>query len=154
VKEKMGKNALRSESGVVLVVALLLLLVLSLIGIISISTTSFENIISGNERAASAAFYAADGGVEAGVEQLPKPDPIPVTSLGNDSSYWGGNPQDKGAPQGITLLGEYPRPGYDLASWEFKWFRVNASGESFGAVKEVEVEVSYGPIKTGTVYNN
>ena len=129
---------------------------MTLIGISSISTTSFENIISGNERVASAAFYAAEAGVQVGFDQLPPPHPIPpipVTLLGNESYYWSGGPEDKGAPTPIMALGTYPQPGY-ASTWEFKWFQINATGESFAAVKEIEIQARYGPIKASTTYNN
>jgi hypothetical protein len=50
-------------------------------------------------------------------------------------------------------LGLYQQAGFD-SSWGFKRFQVNATGESFRASKEVEVQVSYGPIRVGTEYNN
>jgi len=45
------------------------------------------------------------------------------------------------------------RPGYDV-TWEFARYQVNATGQSFGAVKEIEVQVSMGPYPAGTQYNN
>jgi len=55
---------LRDQHGVVLVVALVMLLVLTLIGISGITTSVFENTVAGNERLYNLAFYAADGGLE------------------------------------------------------------------------------------------
>jgi len=55
---------LTNQGGVVLVVALLLLLVLTLIGISSVGTATFETNNAGNERLYNMAFYAADGGIE------------------------------------------------------------------------------------------
>jgi hypothetical protein len=59
-----SKKALKDEKGVVLVVALVMLLVLTLIGINALSTSTFETNIAGNERLYNTAFYAADGGFE------------------------------------------------------------------------------------------
>lgn len=53
-----------SESGVVLIVCMVLLLMLSLIGIASMMTSSTEMDISGNAQHHTAAFYLADAGVE------------------------------------------------------------------------------------------
>lgn len=55
---------LQNENGVSLVVALLILLVLTLIGITAISTTTFETNIAGNQRLYNRAFYTADAGVD------------------------------------------------------------------------------------------
>ena len=63
----MDKNSnlvLRNESGAALVVALLMIVVLSLIGLVSSSTSTFEIRLSGNKRGATDAFYSADGGVQ------------------------------------------------------------------------------------------
>jgi hypothetical protein len=53
-----------NHRGVSLVIALLILLVLTLIGISAISTTTFETNIAGNERLYNNAFYSSDAGVD------------------------------------------------------------------------------------------
>lgn len=53
-----------SESGIVLVICLALLLMLSLIGIASIMTSNTEMEISANAQQQTAAFYLADAGAE------------------------------------------------------------------------------------------
>jgi type IV pilus assembly protein PilX len=55
---------LKDESGVALVVALLMIVILSLIGLASSSTSTFEIKLSGNKRAATDAFYTSDAGVQ------------------------------------------------------------------------------------------
>ena len=60
----MKKDLLRNQKGVALVVALIMLLVLTLIGISAVSTTTFESNIVGNQRVYSNAFYAAECGIE------------------------------------------------------------------------------------------
>jgi Tfp pilus assembly protein PilX len=55
---------LNEQKGMALVVALIMLLVLTLIGISAISMTTFETNIAGNERIYNLAFYTADGGIE------------------------------------------------------------------------------------------
>lgn len=61
---------LRNERGSALVVALLMLVVLTLIGISASTTTTFELQISGNDKLYKMAFYQADGGTEAGAELI------------------------------------------------------------------------------------
>ena len=125
----MGKNILINEKGVALIIALLMLLILTLIGISAISTTTFETNISGNERVGTDAFYASEAGIQIGLNQLPDTKPIPVTGIGTDSSCWSGSPQDKDSPQSLKSLGLYPKPGFDV-SWSFKRFQVDTTGIS------------------------
>jgi hypothetical protein len=61
---KKWAPVLRDDRGVSLVVALLILLVLTILGISAINTTTFETNIAGNERIYNNAFYAADSGVD------------------------------------------------------------------------------------------
>jgi type IV pilus assembly protein PilX len=149
----MERKFLRSEKGLALIIALLILLVLTLIGISAISTTTFETNISGNERVGADAFYASEGGIQIGLNQLPDTKPIPVTAIGKDSSCWSGSPQNKNNPQNLKSFGLYPKPGFDV-SWSFKRFQVNTTGMSFKAMKELEVQARFGPFGGGTQYNN
>jgi hypothetical protein len=70
VRNKRGEGQMKvrfglgDQSGVVLVVALVMLLVLTVIGISAVSTSTFETSIAGNERLYNQAFYAADAGIE------------------------------------------------------------------------------------------
>jgi hypothetical protein len=60
----MKRDIFENQRGVSLVIALMILLVLTLIGISAISTTTFETNIAGNERLYNRAFYTADAGVD------------------------------------------------------------------------------------------
>ena len=64
VKQKSPCSILQDNKGVSLVIALLILLVLTLLGISAISTTTFETNIAGNERLYNRAFYSSDAGVD------------------------------------------------------------------------------------------
>ena len=146
----MKRSGWKDQKGVALVVALIMLLVLTLIGIASISSSVFEARISGNDRFGTAAFYAAKGGIERGIAQLPV-----LTSYSgsmSDETYRSGRMTD-GSPQNLGYLGAMSRSGFD-AMWEFGRYQVNATGQSFGAMKEIEVQVSMGPYPAGTQYNN
>jgi len=149
----MGKNILRNPKGAALIIALLMLLVLTLIGISAISTTTFETKIVGNERIGTEAFYVSEGGVQVGLNKLPDDTPISRTKVGEDSYYWGGTPKDKGDPKSIQYVGMWMMPGFQVPGseptpGEFFRYQINATGESFGATKEVEVQVRYGPVST------
>jgi len=140
-----------NQKGVVLVVALIMLLILTFIGISSISSSIFEAKISGNERFGSAAFYAADGGVEVGISRIPDITAYSGT-IGSDESYRSGS-LTATSPQPQKNLGLMFKPGYE-GVWEFKRFQINVTGESFGARKEIEVQALLGPYPAGTSYNN
>ena len=149
----MEQNSIRNEKGVALIVALIILLVLTLIGFSSINTTTFEANISGNERVGIDAFYASEAGNQEGLDQLPALSPISRKALGEDSYYWSGGPEDKKAPAPLASYGMHRKPGYEVG-WVFKRYQVNATGESFAAMKETETQVSYGPFRAGTDHNN
>jgi Tfp pilus assembly protein PilX len=149
----MERNILREEKGVVLIIALLMMLVLTLIGISSIGTTNFETSISGNERVRMDAFYAAEAGIQVAIDQLPdNTNPIPRKPLKEDSYYWSGGAKDEGNPKGLASVGLSPKAGFD-SSWTFKRFQLNTTGKFFGTTKELEVQVSYGPFRASTEYN-
>jgi Tfp pilus assembly protein PilX len=61
---KESKLILGNQSGVALVVALLMIVLLSLIGIASSSNSTFEIKLSGNKRGSTDAFYTADAGAK------------------------------------------------------------------------------------------
>ena len=141
----MKGNVFEDEKGVVLVIALLLMLVLTLIGVSSINTSSLETAISGNERVWADAFYVAEAGTQVAVNQLPdSTNPVPKTELDGNSYYWA---------EGAKSLGLHQRSGFDSA-WSFKRYQVKGSGKSAELKKEIEVQVSYGPFSAGTQYHN
>lgn len=61
-----------NQDGTVLIVALLMLILLTVIGISASTISSIDIQIAGNEKFYKIAFYAADGGTEAGSELLEK----------------------------------------------------------------------------------
>ncbi|NWG03861.1 MAG: pilus assembly PilX N-terminal domain-containing protein [Syntrophaceae bacterium] len=52
-----------NESGATLVIVLIMMIVLTLIGLASTFTSTFEIMLSGEKRKSTDAFYAAEGGV-------------------------------------------------------------------------------------------
>ena len=141
-----SKKAVGNEKGIVLIVALMLLLALTIIGINSITTTSFENIISGNQRLANTAFYSAEAGIQVGLNQIPVTDPINETRIGplTSDTYYSGT---------VTNVGLAHSVGNDQ-TWSYSRYQVNAEGKSTGANREIEIQARYGPFPTGTGYNN
>ncbi len=147
----MKRSIWKDQKGMALVVALIMLLVLTLIGMSSISSSYYETKISGNDRFGTAAFYAAKGGVEVGINRLPDIS-FYSGNIGSDETYRSGR-MIPNTPQDLIYFGAMARSGYD-AMWEFRRFQINATGQSYGAAKEIEVQVSMGPYPAGTQYNN
>jgi Tfp pilus assembly protein PilX len=61
---------LKDQRGVALVIALFMIIVLSLIGLASVSGSVFEIKLSGNKRGVTNAFYAADSGTQVAASNL------------------------------------------------------------------------------------
>jgi len=138
-----GKVRMGDERGIVLIVALMLLLVLTILGIGSISTTSFESIISGNERLANIAFYSAEAGIQLGLNQLPDVTAISNREIGPDTRY----------SATLAYIGVAHTFGDD-SRWTYKRYQVNATGDALGGNRQVEVQARLGPYPAGTDYNN
>jgi len=147
----MKHAALGNQQGVALIIALLILLVLTVIGISAIGSTIMETKLSGTERVATTAFYTAVGGAEVGFNQLPDTN-LYTGSIGSEGRYRSGD-MTASSPQPLKKLGTISREGYE-SGWEFKRFQVNATGESSAARREIELMVSVGPFPGGTGYNN
>ena len=127
------KNSiLENQSGAALVIALVMMIVLTLIGLASIFTSTFEMKISGNKKCSTDAFYSADSGVQvvmARVENFninlyttgqynPSTDnPIPPNAqviITNDTTQ-------EGAPRGY---------GFSAMNFEFEHFMVSSTGQT------------------------
>jgi len=63
-------HPMKEQRGVVLVVALLVLTILSVLGLAFLTTARTEDTIAANYRNHTAAFYAAEAGIESGVASL------------------------------------------------------------------------------------
>ncbi len=110
-----------------LVIALLMLLVLTIIGINAINTTVFETNISGNQRIYNAAFYGAEGGIDDFKATITPTDPRNIRTQILESSiqtYSDTIPGSNTRYQiSITHLGEVNRGGIP-----FQVYRVVSEG--------------------------
>ena len=87
-----GPGSVVSDSrGVVIILALLMLLVATLIGISAVSTTTTETKIAGNERLYNNAFYLADAGIDYFYGTIDSYIPLAATSGSIDSTARGLN---------------------------------------------------------------
>src|SRR4030042_518611 len=76
---------LKDQSGAVLVIALIMMIVLTLIGLASTFPSTFEIKLSGNKRGSTDAFYAAEGGVQATLANPANFTPSSYTLIPNSS---------------------------------------------------------------------
>jgi hypothetical protein len=67
---KINAFYLKDQSGVALVIAMITMIVLTLIGLASTFTSTYEIKLSGNKRGSTDAFYAADSGVQVVVANI------------------------------------------------------------------------------------
>jgi len=132
----MGKidAILKNQSGAALVIALVMMVVLTLVGLASIFTSIFEIKISENKGCGTQSFYAADGEMQV-VESKAKNfspknegeyDPFLDTETNpydppNAESYVAYDDSRHGVPRGS---------GISAINFEFEYFRVVVQGES------------------------
>jgi len=64
-----GQLVSDSQSGIALVVAILLLLILTLMGTAAITTSTYEVKLSGSKRGSTDAFYVTDGGIQSALAE-------------------------------------------------------------------------------------
>jgi hypothetical protein len=137
-------NILTNENGAALVIALMMMIMLTLVGLGSIFTSTFEVKLSGNKRASTNAFYAADSGIQvviANIENFTVPgkyvdnqyDPFTDAANPNPTKARVMNthiPDQYGAPRGS---------GFSAAHFEFLYFMINSVGED---------QIEFSPVKS------
>jgi Tfp pilus assembly protein PilX len=64
---KKRRSRMGNERGVALVVAVLVMITATFMGIAAVMTSDIEVRISGNQRVSEGAFYAADAGIDNGL---------------------------------------------------------------------------------------
>ena len=126
---------LKNQSGAALVIALVMMILLTLIGLAAIFSSTFEIKLSGNKRCSTDAFYAADSGVQvvsADGSNFNKINPTyqpfedednPITNpttatLDVTVTY---NAAQQGAPRGY---------GVSATQFEFQHFLIDSTGRT------------------------
>jgi len=136
---------LMNESGVVLIVCLAILLMLSLIGIASITTSNTDMDIAGNEYNATGAFYAAESGLEKAAASITNsyrttgaaPSPLPRDTISELSYVYCFRTTDEG-PAVNTQLAE---GAYHGLIGQVKTFTINSLGINNGNNAGVELQL-------------
>jgi hypothetical protein len=174
---KKLRSLLKSRKGAALIVAMLLLIILTVLGLAAIQTSTTDIEIAANERRAQCVFYASEAGVQAAMEQLARKDldPIPLTSIANDAFFRSGPicPDTDGngvcdvdedgniVSQPIDLVGLVapagfsPQSGYDLYGFQITGICGTDPEAPEALMKEIEVKARRfrGSVRGGTNYN-
>jgi hypothetical protein len=66
IRKRIKIFGLHQQEGAALIIAVMILLILTVLGIYAITTSTLETKIAGSEKVLKDAFYAADGGVDCG----------------------------------------------------------------------------------------
>lgn len=129
-----SKKTLNDQSGVALVIALLMMIVLTLIGLGSVFTSSFEMRLSGNKRGSTDAFYSSESGIQVvmgsiGNFDLGKYAPLnqydpfidPTNSNPTNATVSISHITDQhGSPRGA---------GFSATNFEFEHYMINSVGQ-------------------------
>ncbi len=135
-----------NERGSALIIALMLLLILTAIGIYAVSISTTEMDIALNSKVGTSVLNAAEAGANYGVDQVPAvftteyaPPAFPDHSQYRMTSR---------ATETLSI-----RPGYG-SNFRFADFEVTSRGESTGFVahRTVQAVVTFGPVPVGTMY--
>ena len=156
------------ERGSVLVVAVLVMMVLSFLGMAIMTMSVTEHSMAYNMVWGEGAFAAAEAGINAGINQLSANttnalNPIPSlnnkATIGGSYQYWSGGKSTSGG-QPLKFVTSRTEPGYSVAigtgynpsGYVFNSYQINATGQTAltlankNAVREIEVQAEYGPV--------
>ena len=129
------KSFLKDQSGTVLVIALIMMIVLTLIGLAATFSSTFEIMLSGNKRGSTDAFYSADSGVQVTVANIENFD-LPGKYVGNqyDPFIDSNNPNPTNAKVTITYdttqTGSPRGLGFSATGqYEFKHYMIGSTGQ-------------------------
>ncbi len=128
-------DLIKDESGAVLVVALLMMVILTMIGLAASYTSIFEIKLSGHKRGATDAFYSADSGIQVVVANVDNFDLTgkyvanqynPFTDPNNPNPTNAGvtityDPVQQGSPRGLGFSA--------TGNYEFKHFLMESTGQ-------------------------
>jgi Tfp pilus assembly protein PilX len=150
----------RREAGSVLIIALLLMILLSLLGVTLLTVATSEHSIAANSEWSEGALMAAEAGLNRGLNQLSANAQtslaqINLTDIGSGYKYRSGPRTGSAAP--LEFMGTRTEPGYSIAvgtgynpsGYAFHTYRVRSTGTGGPiqmATREVEVQAEYGPV--------
>ncbi len=127
---------LKDESGIALVIALIMMIVLTLIGLAATFSSTFESRLSGNKRGSTDAFYAADSGVQVVLANVDNFD-LPGKYTANKYEPFNGKNITDNNPTGASVIIEnYPNQtgpprglGMSATQINFEHYMIESTGE-------------------------
>lgn len=150
------------DRGAALVIALLVVSIVVFLGGTILLMSQGEMQISATMRQSSAAFSAAEAGIETIFNQLPRKDAVScgkLTAGCDDLQFYSGKKTDATA-QPITGLGpQQASPGYNLdnTAWNGYWVFATGMSTTFyvwvNQVTELEIQTTVGQICRSTSYD-
>ena len=149
----------RRETGSVLIIALLLMILLSLLGVTLLTVATSEHSIASNSEWSEGALMAADAGVNKGLNQLSANAQssiaqINLTDIGSGYKYRSGPRTAAAAPEFVATRTESGYSiamgtGYNPSGYAFHTYKIRSTGLGGPiqmATREVEVQAEYGPV--------
>ena len=134
----------RGEEGSALVIAMVLLVILTIIGIYAIQISTSEFGMATQTKMGKISMDAAEAGAYAGIDALPVMTAVTGASLPNGATY----------DYTASSLGSEPMTGFDT-NWTQAVFNVRGVGHPpsvWSGRKMVDAGVAYGPVPAGTGY--
>ena len=128
---------MRNERGVVLVIAVLIMITATFLGIAAMNTSHIEVRMSGNQRSMETALYAADGGVDNGLNWLAnagavKPDESRLPTMMETEE------EDTPDPDRPSIYSRYyiydlhhdknPPEGWDITKFRRYYYQIHSTG--------------------------
>ena len=144
MKNILCRSLRMGTEGRALVLALIMLVILTAIGIYAVSITSSEFEMATALRQREVMRGAAEAGAYTGIDALPVMIVVDNVTLSNGASY-------NILP---TAMGQEPMPGFD-SNWARAVFNVRATGKPqapFVGQVLIDAGVAYGPVPAGTGY--
>ena len=124
------------QSGAALVIALIMMIVLTLIGLASTFSSTFEMKLSGNKRGSTDAFFAADSGVQvilANIQNFDLPERYADDKYDPFTDSKNPNPNPMNAKATITHQSDHkgaPRgSGYSATQFGFEHYLIQSTGQ-------------------------
>ena len=152
----------RRETGSVLIIALLLMILLSLLGVTLLTVATSEHSIASNSEWSEGALMAAEAGSNRGINQLSanaqtSTAQISLTTIGTTGSgytYRSGPRSGVATPIFVTTRTESGYSiavgtGYNPSGYAFHTYNIKSTGTGGPiqmATREVEVQAEYGPV--------
>ena len=149
----------QGERGSTLVLVLLFMTLFFGLGVALLASANIESTITHNDEWFEGSLYAAEAGLQTGIDQVGQNistsvTAIPDTNMGDTYTYRSGD-RSSGSAQPINYLGSASAAGYALnlgtgynpEGYVFLSYQVNSTGSGpRNIVREVEAQVDYGPV--------